>query len=68
YEQTPIYRRSDIGIQHKLQGPAIIEQLDSTIVIPPHYQAKVDPDGDFIISKIVNVNKEEDQVYERNAY
>jgi len=68
YEETPIYRRADISVQHQVQGPAIIEQLDSTIVIPPHYQAKVDQDGNFIISKVESVSKKGEEVYERNAY
>lgn len=41
--RTPIYDRDSLGAGAKLEGPAIIEQLDSTIVLPPGVSAEVDP-------------------------
>jgi N-methylhydantoinase A len=41
-EDTPIYARSDLGAGTSLEGPAIIEQLDSTIVVPPGTVAEAD--------------------------
>ena len=39
---TPVYWRPDIGAGATLRGPAIIEQLDSTTVVPPGTVATVD--------------------------
>jgi N-methylhydantoinase A len=41
--ETPVYDRDDIPAGAKLEGPVIIEQLDSTIMIPPDTTAQVDP-------------------------
>jgi N-methylhydantoinase A len=40
--QTPVYVRSELPAGTLLQGPAIVEQLDSTTVVPPGWQAEVD--------------------------
>ena len=40
--ETPIYLRSDLSAGARLDGPAIIEQLDSTTVVPPDWRAEVD--------------------------
>ena len=40
---TPVYWREDIPAGAELRGPAIIEQLDSTTVVPPGTRAEVDP-------------------------
>jgi N-methylhydantoinase A len=39
---TPIYSRADLGCGDEIAGPAIIEQLDSTTVVPPACRATVD--------------------------
>ncbi len=40
--QAPIYWRPDIGPGARFSGPAIVEQLDSTTVVPPGTVATVD--------------------------
>jgi len=40
--RTPVYRRDDLAAGAELAGPAIIEQLDSTTVVPPGARAVVD--------------------------
>ena len=40
--ETPIYRHEDLTAGSKLVGPAIIEQLDSTTLIPPDLKVEVD--------------------------
>lgn len=40
--ETPIYDRASLGYGMKIPGPAIIDQLDSTTVIPPHDTAEID--------------------------
>jgi N-methylhydantoinase A len=41
--ETPIYWRPDLPAGFVLKGPAIIEQIDSTTVVPPGFTAAVDP-------------------------
>ena len=35
YVDTPVYRREELPVGSTLKGPAIIEQLDSTVVLSP---------------------------------
>jgi N-methylhydantoinase A len=39
---TPVYERSGLGAAGRLEGPAVVEQLDSTVLIPPGVEAEVD--------------------------
>ena len=47
--ETPILRRESLGPGSTLAGPAIIEQLDTTTVLPPSFRAAVDAAGNLII-------------------
>ena len=49
YLKTPIYRRTDLLAGAVLKGPAIVEQLDSTTVIPPGMTARMERYGNLII-------------------
>jgi N-methylhydantoinase A len=40
--KTPLYNRDDLVAGTKITGPAIIDQLDSTTVVPPGVTAEVD--------------------------
>jgi N-methylhydantoinase A len=46
---TPIYRRERLLAGHRLDGPAIVEQMDSTTVILPGQQALVDDNANLLI-------------------
>lgn len=46
---TPVYERSDLPAGLKLAGPAIVEQVDSTVVVPPETTAEVDQYLNIII-------------------
>jgi N-methylhydantoinase A len=46
---TPIYRRAEIPVGATLTGPAIVEQLDTTTVIPTGVKATVDDYLNIII-------------------
>jgi N-methylhydantoinase A len=48
---TPIYRREDLRCGGEIRGPAIVEQMDSTTVICPGFQAVTDPYGNLLIRK-----------------
>jgi N-methylhydantoinase A len=40
--ETPVYARFDIPAGTVLTGPAVLEQLDSTVLVPPGVEAEVD--------------------------
>jgi N-methylhydantoinase A len=40
--ETPVYARADLSAGTQLDGPAIVEQLDSTTIVPPGWRAEVD--------------------------
>jgi N-methylhydantoinase A len=40
--ETPIFVRADLPAGTRIDGPAIIEQLDSTTVVPPGWRSEVD--------------------------
>ncbi len=46
---TPIYRRERLRAGHRLVGPAIVEQMDSTTVILDGQEARVDQRGNLHI-------------------
>ncbi len=46
---TPVYRRSALAPGQSLAGPAIIEQLDTTVVIFPGDRCRVDDWGNLLI-------------------
>ena len=49
YLDTPIYDRAKLGAGAIIDGPAIIEQLDSTTVILPGQKAEIERYGNIII-------------------
>ncbi|MFQ5426319.1 MAG: hydantoinase B/oxoprolinase family protein, partial [Gaiellales bacterium] len=46
---TPFYDRGSLGAGHRIAGPAIIQQYDSTTVIPPSLEAEIDQHGTIVI-------------------
>ena len=44
---TPVYEKSKLLMNNVLEGPCIIDQLDTTTVIPPDVQGIVDKLGDI---------------------
>jgi N-methylhydantoinase A len=51
YVETTIYERNSLSAGNVFEGPAIIEQPDSTTVIPPSSQCSVDDYGNLIIKQ-----------------
>jgi N-methylhydantoinase A len=49
WHDAAIYERSRLQVGHRLAGPAIVEQEDSTTVIEPGYAGTVDEAGNIII-------------------
>lgn len=49
FVETPIYWRDHLPLEAEITGPAIVEQMDTTIVIDPGDRARQDADGNIII-------------------
>ena len=47
--ETPLYWRDHLPLDAALTGPAIIEQMDTTIVVEPGDKVTTDADGNLII-------------------
>ena len=47
----PIYEREHLLAGNVVSGPAVIEQADSTILVPPAFDALVDPHGRLIMTR-----------------
>ncbi|WP_137155541.1 hydantoinase/oxoprolinase family protein [Rhizobium sp. FKL33] len=50
FVETPVYWRDHLPADAVVEGPAIIEQMDTTIVIEPGDVARQDADGNIIIT------------------
>ena len=50
WHDTPVYRREQLGVGVELEGPAIVEQLDTTTVIEPGDRVRVDRLGNLEIT------------------
>ena len=49
--QAAVYRRSDLRCGQRLNGPAIVEQDDTTTLILPNWSGKTDHAGNLIIER-----------------
>ena len=47
---TPIYDRERLRPGHRIEGPAIVVQDDSTVVLEPGYAGAVDEYANIIIT------------------
>jgi N-methylhydantoinase A len=48
--RTPIYDGSKLGVGSRVAGPAIIEEVTTTIVIEPGWTARLDQSGSYVIT------------------
>ena len=51
FVECPVWNRADLGERSLVEGPAIIEQLDCTTVVPPDFSARADGLGNLILSR-----------------
>jgi N-methylhydantoinase A len=49
----PVYDRAQLAPGHKIVGPAIVEQMDSTTVVYPRHVVEVDTHGNLLITTSV---------------
>lgn len=45
FVSCPVYHRDDLPGQYSLEGPAVIEEVDSTILLHPGHSLQVNPHG-----------------------
>jgi N-methylhydantoinase A len=51
FVHTPIFDRGAAAHGHRVSGPALVEQVDSTTVIHPGYAGAIDASGNIVISR-----------------
>ena len=49
---APVYARSRMPLGLKMAGPAVIESLESTILVPPRWQANVAENGFVLLTRL----------------
>ena len=47
--ETTLYDRDQLQTGNRIAGPALLLQLDTTIVVPPGWNGEVDPYGNLIL-------------------
>jgi N-methylhydantoinase A len=47
--EAPIYARDSLAARGRIEGPAIVEQMDATTLIPPAWAATVDHLGSLVL-------------------
>ena len=52
YVDCPVYDRYALGAGAVVQGPAIVEEIDSTTVVHPQYQVRVDEVGQMVLTAV----------------
>ncbi len=51
HQAAPVYRRETLKAGHAISGPAIVDQLDTTTLIPPGYSGEVDKYGNILMRR-----------------
>ena len=51
YLDTPVFQRNNLPKNFKKNGPLIIEERESTLIIPPYFNLKMDFTGNLLIRK-----------------
>jgi N-methylhydantoinase A len=49
---TPVYQRTDLSKNFQNKGPLIIEERESTLIVPPHFNLKMDETGNILVTKV----------------
>jgi N-methylhydantoinase A len=51
FVETPVYQRRAIAADHRIAGPAVIEQMDTTTIVPPGWNVTVDQATNLLLSR-----------------
>ena len=49
--KTPIYDGTPLGVGAKIKGPAVIEEVTTTIVVEPGWTAVLEESGSYLITR-----------------
>ncbi len=49
--QTPVYRRESLSSAFNVNGPAIVEEAESTTIVLPNWSVRVDENGCLVLTK-----------------
>ncbi len=52
FREVPVYDGDGMGNGNKVEGPAIIEQIHTTIFVPPEYRLHCDLYGSFVLDLV----------------
>lgn len=52
WHEVPLYQREALGFGHRLAGPCVVAQEDTTSCIPPGFAAEVDAQGNIILEAV----------------
>ena len=50
FHETPVYAREALAAGSTVDGPAVLEQAESTVVIPPAWAGRVRDDGTLVLT------------------
>lgn len=48
--QTPVWRREDLPLRHRLDGPIIVQEMSSATIVPPNAVLDVDTIGNLVVT------------------
>ena len=48
--ETPVWRRADLAAGAQIEGPAIVQEMSSATIVPPHGALKVDAIGNLLVT------------------
>jgi N-methylhydantoinase A len=49
WRETPVYDRAKLYTGHRIQGPAVIEERITTIIVHPNWDARIDEFGNVVM-------------------
>ncbi len=52
-QPVPVYQRQNLLGGHRFDGPAIVDQPDTTVHVPEGWTARVDPSGSLLLNRVV---------------
>ena len=51
FHDCPVLARGSLPVGHSIEGPAIVEEYDSTVVIAPGWHAEVDAVASLVMQR-----------------
>ena len=51
FVDTPVYDGESVGHGHRIEGPAIVEERFTTIVVYPDWTAELDRHGNYVVTR-----------------